>query len=102
MFLHNLNALAQIANIMGLKKIISAADSMKPNKLKRHPETKHSEIENKPEVYFRRKFDEFRFQQMNDVNNTTMSSKALLTSYQVSHRARSHTRSLKQCHSLLR
>jgi hypothetical protein len=37
---------------------ILAADSMKPNKLKQHLETKHSEMRNKPEKYFHRKLDE--------------------------------------------
>jgi hypothetical protein len=40
-----------------------AADSMKPLKLKRHLETKHSEMKNKPEEYLRRKLDEIRIQQ---------------------------------------
>jgi hypothetical protein len=35
-----------------------AANTKTPNKLKRHLETKHSEMENKPEKYFRRKLDE--------------------------------------------
>jgi hypothetical protein len=59
---------------------------MKPNKLKRHLKTQHSEMKNKPEEYFRRKFDEIRIQQRNSVNTTTVSSKALLVSYQVSYR----------------
>jgi hypothetical protein len=59
---------------------------MKPNTLKRHPETKHSEMENKPEEYFRRKLDEIRIQQKSFVNTITVSSKGLLASYQVSHR----------------
>jgi hypothetical protein len=61
-----------------------AADSMKPNKLNRHFKTKHSEMKNKPEEYFHRKLVEICIQQRSFVNTTTMSSKALLASYQVS------------------
>jgi hypothetical protein len=35
-----------------------AADSMKPNKQKRHLETKHSDAKNNAEEYFHRKLDE--------------------------------------------
>jgi hypothetical protein len=42
---------------------VLAADSMKPNKLKRHLETKHSQMKNKPQEYFRRKLDQVRIQQ---------------------------------------
>jgi hypothetical protein len=59
---------------------------MKPNKLKRHLETKHSEMKNKPQEYFRRKLDDVRIQQKSFVNTTTVSSKALLVSYQVAYR----------------
>jgi hypothetical protein len=53
---------------------------MKPNKLKRHLETKHSEMKNKPEEYFRRELDQVRIKQKSFVNTTTVSSKALLAS----------------------
>jgi hypothetical protein len=59
---------------------------MEPNKLKRHLETKHSEMKNKPQEYIRRKLDDVRIQQMSFVNTTTVSSKALLASYQVAYR----------------
>jgi hypothetical protein len=59
---------------------------MKPNNLKRHLETKHSEMKNKPQEYFRRKLYEIRIQQRSFVNTTTVSSEVLLTSYQVSYR----------------
>jgi hypothetical protein len=36
---------------------------MKPNKLKQLLEMKRSEMENKPEEYFRRKLDEIHIQQ---------------------------------------
>jgi hypothetical protein len=59
---------------------------MKPNKPKRYFETKRSEMKNKPEEYFHRKLVEIRIQQRSFVNTTTMSSKVLLASYQVSYR----------------
>jgi hypothetical protein len=59
---------------------------MKPNKLKRHLETKHSEMKNKPQKYFSRKLDDVRIQQKSFFNTTTVSSKALLASYQVAYR----------------
>jgi hypothetical protein len=59
---------------------------MKPNKLKWHLEMKHSEIKNKPEEYFCRKFVEICIQQKSCVNTTAVSSKALLASYQESYR----------------
>jgi hypothetical protein len=59
---------------------------MKPNKLKRHLETKHSEIKNKPQEYFCRKFDDVRIHQKSFFNTTTISSKALLASYEVAYR----------------
>jgi hypothetical protein len=56
---------------------------MKPNKLKWHLETKHSEMKNKPQEYFRRKLDDVRIQQKSFVNTTTISFKALFATYQV-------------------
>jgi hypothetical protein len=53
-------------------------------KLKRHLETKHSEMKNKPEEYFSRKLDCIRIQQKSFLNTTSRSSEALLASYQVS------------------
>jgi hypothetical protein len=38
---------------------VLAADSMKPNKLKWHLETKHSDMKNKPQEYFRRNLIKF-------------------------------------------
>jgi hypothetical protein len=59
---------------------------MKPNELKRHLETKHSEMKNKPQEFFRGKLDDVRIQQKSFVNTRTVSSKALLVSYQVAYR----------------
>jgi hypothetical protein len=59
---------------------------MKPNKLKWHLETKHSEMKNKPEEYFCRKLDDVRIQQKSFVSTTTISSKALFATYQVTYR----------------
>jgi hypothetical protein len=59
---------------------------MKPNKLKWHLETKHSEMKNKPQEYFRRKLDDVHIQQKPFVNTTTILSKTLLASYQVAYR----------------
>jgi hypothetical protein len=58
-----------------------AGDSMKPNKLKRQLGRKHSELKKK---YFLRKFDENLIQQKSFVNTTTVSTKAMSTSYEVS------------------
>jgi hypothetical protein len=54
---------------------------MKPLKLKLHLETKHMEMKNKPEEYFRRKLNEVHIQQKSFVNTTGGSSKALLASH---------------------
>lgn len=42
---------------------ILAADSMKPNKLERYLQMKHSEMKNKPKEYFHRKLDKICMQQ---------------------------------------
>jgi hypothetical protein len=47
---------------------------------------KHSEMKNKPKGYFHRKLHEIQIQQNSYINTTTVSSKALLSSYQVSYR----------------
>jgi hypothetical protein len=65
---------------------------MKPNKLKRKLEKKHLEIKNKAEEYFHRKLDENRIQQESFVNSIIVSSKTLLTSYQVSYRIAKNTK----------
>jgi hypothetical protein len=55
---------------------------VKQNKPKRHLETKHSEMKNKPEEYSHRKLDEICIQQKSFVNTATVTSKPLLASYQ--------------------
>lgn len=65
---------------------ILAADSMKPNTLKRHIETKHPEFTNKPREYFTKKLSNLKSTQQNFTKTTSVSSKVLLASYQVSHR----------------
>jgi hypothetical protein len=78
-----------------LRLSISAADSMQPSKLKRHLETKQSEIKKKLPKHFRRKLDEIHVEQKSFVNATAVSSKALLAYSRVSCRTRSLTRSLE-------
>ena len=63
-----------------------AADSMKPNKLKRHLETKHPKFTNKPKDSFVRKLSVLKSTQQKFAKTTKVTSKALLASYQVSHR----------------
>ncbi|GFV68142.1 protein FAM200B [Trichonephila clavipes] len=60
---------------------ILAADSMKPNKLKRHFETLHGEYINKPREFFESKLKSYEKQKTLSVNE-----KALLTSYKVSYK----------------
>jgi hypothetical protein len=59
---------------------ILAANSMKPNKLKRHLYTKHSKMKNKPEEYFR-----WKTRWNSSPETTTVSFKALLASYPLSY-----------------
>jgi hypothetical protein len=59
---------------------------VKPHKLKRHVETKHSEMKSKPQEYFHRKPDETRTKQKCFVNTTAGSSDALLATYEMLYR----------------
>jgi hypothetical protein len=52
--------------------------------MKRHLQRKHPEMKNKPEEYLHRKLDEIRTQQNTFVNTTTVSSKSLSATYEVS------------------
>lgn len=65
---------------------VLASDSMKPNKLKRHLDTKHGNIANKPREFFERKLNNVKSTKNAFSNITSVPSKALLASYQVSHR----------------
>lgn len=65
---------------------VLASDSMKPNKLKRHLDTKHGNIANKPREFFERKLNNVKSTKKAFSNITSVPSKALLASYQVSHR----------------
>ena len=65
---------------------VLASDSMKPNKLKRHLDTKHGNIANKPREFFERKLNSVKSTKNAFSNITSVPSKALLASYQVSHR----------------
>ena len=63
-----------------------AADSMRPNKLKRHLKTLHPSHVNKPPDFFKRRLDECR-QQVNHFDTaSSVSSKAQLASYRVTYR----------------
>ncbi|XP_022180962.1 zinc finger BED domain-containing protein 5-like [Myzus persicae] len=63
-----------------------ASDSMKSNKLRRHLETKHVELVNKPKEFFARKCSSFQSTQQTFQKMTTVHSKALLASFKVAHR----------------
>ncbi len=63
-----------------------ANDSMKPCKLKRHLESKHAGIENKPAEYFKRKLDGLHQQQATISVHSTVSKQCLEASYVVAKR----------------
>ncbi|GFX36237.1 protein FAM200B [Trichonephila clavipes] len=67
---------------------ILAADSMKPNKLKRHFETLHREYINKPREFFESKLKSYEKQKKKTFKKKTLSvnEKALFTSYKVSYK----------------
>jgi len=65
---------------------VLAMDSMRPVKLKRHMETKHSEYVGKPIEFFQRKLDEFNIKKLTFKKIVSVPSNALLASYQVSYR----------------
>ncbi|GFW65489.1 protein FAM200B [Trichonephila clavipes] len=74
---------------------ILAADSMKPNKLKRHFETLHGEYINKPREFFESKLKSYGEQKTFFKKTLSVNEKALLTSYKVSYKIarckKSHT-----------
>lgn len=63
-----------------------AADSMKPNKLKRHLETTHPNDVKKPLDFFKRKLEEYRGQQSRFIKTASVTSNAQLASYKVAYR----------------
>ncbi|XP_053199112.1 zinc finger BED domain-containing protein 5-like [Scomber japonicus] len=65
---------------------VLANDSMKPCKLKRHLETKHAAIKDKPADYFKRKLDGLHQQQASISVHSTVSKQCLEASYVVAKR----------------
>ena len=63
-----------------------AADSMRPNKLKRHLETIHPSNADKPLDFFKRKLSEYRQQEHRFVKTASVKNNALLASYKVAYR----------------
>lgn len=62
-----------------------AAESMKPNKLKRHLETLHSEYVNKSRQFFESKLKSYEKQKLVFKNTLSVNEQALLASYKVSY-----------------
>lgn len=65
---------------------VLAAESMLPNKLKRHLETNHSSLQGKPRDFFARKLRELKHQSTSLFSRASIPSKALLASFKVAHR----------------
>ncbi|XP_007948276.1 protein FAM200B [Orycteropus afer afer] len=65
---------------------ILANESLKPSKLKRHLETQHAELTDKPLEYFQRKKKDIKLSAQFLSCSTTFSEKALLSSYLVAYR----------------
>lgn len=65
---------------------VLAAESMLPNKLKRHLESTHSNLQGKPRDFFARKLRELKHQSTALVSKALIPTKALLASYLVAHR----------------
>lgn len=65
---------------------VLAAESMLPNKLKRHLETTHSHLQGKPRDFFVRKLRDLKHQSTALLSRASVPSKALLASYKVAHR----------------
>ena len=65
---------------------VLASESMLPNKLKRHLKTSHPQFVDKPRDFFSRKLNDLKKQVSTISKFTQLSSKALLASYQVTHR----------------
>ncbi|XP_067129334.1 SCAN domain-containing protein 3-like, partial [Centruroides vittatus] len=65
---------------------VLAAESMLPNKLKRHLETSRSNLLGKPRDFFARKLQELKHQPTSLISSASIPSKALLASYKVADR----------------
>ena len=63
-----------------------AADSMRPNKLRRHLETLHPSHINKPLKFFQRKLEEYRQPEQSFVKATSVNCKATMASLKVTYR----------------
>ena len=65
---------------------VLAQESMKPSKLKRHLETKHTSLKHKPVEYFQRQLLDLRTSQKCLSNSCSKQDQVLRASYQVVHR----------------
>jgi hypothetical protein len=65
---------------------VLAADSLKPNKLKRHLETLHKEYISKPREFFEEKLRSFKKQKTNFQKTLAVNEKVLLASYKVAYK----------------
>lgn len=63
-----------------------AADSMRPNKLRRHLETTHPSHATKPLDFFKRKLAEYRQQEQRMVKAASVNCQAQIASYKVAYR----------------
>jgi len=64
---------------------VMAVESMLPNKMKRHLETVHQTLKNKPRTYFESKLKAMREQKITFAKHAKIPSKALLASYKVAY-----------------
>lgn len=62
---------------------VLSAESMKPSKMKRHLETKHFALKDKPVEFFQRKLFSLRSQQVNITDLANVNKNALKASYEV-------------------
>ena len=65
---------------------VLAQESMKPSKLKRHLETKHTSLKDKPVEYFQRRLQDLRTSQKCLTSSCSKQDQALRASYKVAHR----------------
>lgn len=76
---------AELPQCVVCNKVL-AAESMLPNKLKRHLETTHGHLQGKPRDFFVRKLRELKHQSTALLSIASVPTKALLASYKVAHR----------------